>query len=254
MNFPFTTKRRGAKREQGRKWQLEVGGRAVPVTMKHHATAKRFILRFNKTRDGLIVTVPPGAREREAFLFAQRQHDWISARLESRPALVPFEHGAVIPVRGVHHLIAHCPARRGTAWTEDGDGDLPRLCVAGEETHLSRRVADWLKREARGELRTRCADYADKMGLKYSRVALRDQSSRWGSCSSSGTLSFSWRLILAPLHVLDYVAAHEVAHLKEMNHSPRFWKLVEDAMPEMERSRAWLREHGPGLHLYGPRR
>ena len=112
MNFPFTTKRRGAKRDQARQWQLEVGGRAVPVTMKHHATAKRFILRFNKTRDGLIVTVPPGAREREAFLFAQRQHDWISARLESRPALVPFEHGAVIPVRGDRHLIAHCP---GTA-------------------------------------------------------------------------------------------------------------------------------------------
>ena len=109
MNFPFTTKRRGVKRDHQRQWQLEVDGRAVPVVMKHHATAKRFILRFNKTRDGLIVTVPPGAREREAFLFAQRQHDWISARLESRPALVPFEHGAVIPVRGVRHLIAHCP-------------------------------------------------------------------------------------------------------------------------------------------------
>ena len=252
MNFPFRTNRRKAPRAE-RQWQLEVGGQVVPVAMKHHPTAKRFILRFNKTRDGIVVTVPPGAREREAFLFAQRQNDWIASRLESRPALVPFEDGAVIPVRGDRHQITHCPGRRGTAWIEDGDEGLPSLCVTGDEAHLARRVTDWLKREARGELRTRCAHYADKMGLRYSRVVLRDQSSRWGSCSSSGTLSFSWRLILAPIEVLDYVAAHEVAHLKEMNHSPRFWKLVEEAMPGMEQPRAWLKSHGAGLHLYGPR-
>ena len=253
MNLPFTTKRRGTAPKAERRWQLDVAGQAVPVTMKHHPTAKRFILRFNKTRDGIIVTVPPGAREREAFLFAQRQNDWIASRLDSRPAIVPFVHGAVIPVRGDHHQITHCPGRRGTAWTEVGGEGLPRICVTGDDSHLTRRITDWLKREARGELRTRCAHYAEKMGLKYSRVVLRDQSSRWGSCSSSGTLSFSWRLILAPIDVLDYVAAHEVAHLKEMNHSPRFWKLVEDAKPGMEHPRSWLKTHGAGLHLYGPR-
>lgn len=253
MTFPFTTRRRGTAPRAERQWQLDVGGQVVPVVMKHHPTAKRFILRFNKTRDGIVVTVPPGAREREAYLFAQRQHDWIASRLESRPAAVPFEPGAVIPVRGEPHQIVHCPGRRGTAWIEPGGDGPARLCVTGQEAHLARRVTDWLKREARGELRTRCSHYAGKMGLRYSRVVLRDQSSRWGSCSSSGTLSFSWRLILAPIHVLDYVAAHEVAHLKEMNHSPRFWKLVEDALPGMERSRAWLKTHGAELHLYGPR-
>ena len=253
MNFPFRSRPHRTMPERRHQWQLEIDGQTLPVTMKHHATARRFILRFNKTRDGLTVTLPPGADEREAFGFVKGQGAWISARLETRDPVVPFAHGALIPVRGDRHLIDHCPEQRGTAWVEDGADGPPRLCVAGDEAHLPRRVTDWLKREARAELRTRCACYADTMGLRYARVVLRDQSSRWGSCSSSGTLSFSWRLILAPIHVLDYVAAHEVAHLQEMNHSPRFWKLVDEAVPEMDRSRRWLKEHGPALHLYGPR-
>ena len=137
MNFPFKTNRRKAAPKTERRWQLEVSGQTVPVAMKHHPTAKRFILRFNKTRDGIVVTVPPGAREREAYLFAQRQHNWIASRLESRPALVPFEDGAVIPVRGEHHQITHCPGRRGTGWIEQSGDSLPRLCVTGDEAHLA---------------------------------------------------------------------------------------------------------------------
>lgn len=228
-----------------------IDGEEVPVTLRRNAKAKRIILRLNKTSDGITLTLPKRASEAEALRFAVSQEDWIAERLSARPKPVPFSDGAVIPLRGEKHRIEHLADRRGTVWIEDVAPDLPRLCVAGDEAHLERRIRDWLKRQARADLKERCAHYADVMGLKYKRVDLRDQTSRWGSCSSSGVLSFSWRLILAPAHVLDYVAAHEVAHLKEMNHSKRFWALVEDALPTMNVSRKWLKTHGAGLHVYG---
>lgn len=232
---------------------LVINGREVPVAIRRNARARRLILRLNKTADGVIVTVPESAAEADAVRFARTQAGWIEKRLASRPNIVAFEDGAIIPLRGVRHRISHCPGRRGTVWTEPQVDAPAVLYVAGDQEHLARRLRDWLKRQARAELKDRCAHYADVMGLSFRRVDLRDQTSRWGSCSSSAVLSFSWRLILAPPHVLDYVAAHEVAHLKEMNHSPRFWCLVEEAFPKMKESRRWLKQHGAGLHFYGPK-
>lgn len=252
MNFLFKPRRNPRSVEPSA--ALVIEGREVPVTLRRNARARRLILRLNKTSDAVIVTMPDGASEAEAMRFARTQSAWIEQRLAGRADAVAFEDGAIIPVRGEDHRIIHCPGRRGTVWVEPSVEDMAALCVAGDGDHLARRTRDWLKRQARGELKARCAYYADQMGLGYKRVDLRDQTSRWGSCSSSGVLSFSWRLILAPVHVLDYVAAHEVAHLKEMNHSPRFWKLVEDALPTMKTSRRWLKENGASLHLYGPNR
>lgn len=230
---------------------IDVAGTVLKVSFRRNAKARRLILRFDKSGDGLVVTLPPGTQERDGLAFAAKQAGWIARRLEKRPEPVPFTDGATVPVRGARHEIRHRPDRRGTVWVEGDGTGAPLICVAGEDAHLARRVRDWLKREARTELRARSAYYAQVMGLTYKRVDIRDQTSRWGSCSSSGVLSYSWRLILAPVHVLDYVAAHEVAHLKEMNHSARFWTLVEDALPTMQRSRKWLKEHGAGLHRYG---
>ena len=109
----------------------------------------------------------------------------------------------------------------------------------------------YLKREARRDLEAASRHYAKEIGARIKRVSVRDQSSRWGSCSSSGVLSYSWRLIFAPPHVLDYLAAHEVAHLKEMNHSARFWRLLDRLCPEMQRAKIWLDVHGTDLHRYG---
>jgi predicted metal-dependent hydrolase len=131
-------------------------------------------------------------------------------------------------------------------WTE---GET--LCVAGDTRHLARRVRDFLKREAKRDLEAASRRHALALGLAPRRVVVRDQTSRWGSCSSTGVLSYSWRLILAPPHVLDYLAAHEVAHLKEMNHSPRFWRLVDQLDPQWQRAKAWLDAHGTQLHRYG---
>jgi predicted metal-dependent hydrolase len=128
---------------------------------------------------------------------------------------------------------------------------LPRLYVAGEEEYAPRRLLDWLKRQAHLDLKAHVALHAKRLDLTPKRLFVRDQTTRWGSCSTSGALSFSWRLVLAPPFVLDYLAAHEVAHLGHMNHGPRFWGLVERTMPSHEDARSWLRKHGASLHRYG---
>lgn len=155
----------------------------------------------------------------------------------------------MLPLRDVPHRITHRVAR-GTVWTEESEAG-PLLCVAGDPVHLPRRVRDYLKREAKRELDAASRQYAAALGVKIARVSIRDQVSRWGSCTSAGVLSYSWRLILAPPQVLDYLAAHEVAHLVEMNHSRKFWRVVAGICPEWERARAWLNTHGTELHRYG---
>ena len=135
-------------------------------------------------------------------------------------------------------------------WTENGASG-PLICVTGERPHIARRVADFLKREARKDIEAAVARHAERLGVSPRRIALRDTASRWGSCSSTGRLNFSWRLILAPPEMLDYLAAHEVAHIVHMNHSPVFWKLTRRLFPETERAEAWLRRHGAGLHRFG---
>ncbi len=128
---------------------------------------------------------------------------------------------------------------------------MPILTVSGRLEHAPRRLRDWLVEQARADLDVCVGTHARKLGVKARSITLRDQTSRWGSCTAGGLLSFSWRLVLAPAHVLDYVAAHEVAHLVEMNHGPRFWKLVARSMPRLEEAKRWLRNHGPDLHRYG---
>jgi predicted metal-dependent hydrolase len=166
------------------------------------------------------------------------------------PAPAPFAHGTLVPLRGVDHQIVHRPGKRGTVWTEV-DGEERALCVAGEEAYVARRVRDFLKREAKSDLEAATRAAAARLGVRIKRVSIRDQSSRWGSCSTTGVLSYSWRLILAPPFVLDYLAAHEVAHLIEMNHSRRFWRLVERICPHVTSAKTWLDVHGTNLHRYG---
>jgi predicted metal-dependent hydrolase len=128
---------------------------------------------------------------------------------------------------------------------------LPRICVSGGEQHGPRRLADWLRTQAKTDLTQRAHYHAANLGCQPKRISVRDQSTRWGSCSTTGTISFSWRLIFAPNYVLDYVAAHEAAHLREMNHGPRFWRLVKNTMPDMQKARAWLKQNGAELHRFG---
>lgn len=240
---------RGSKSAQ----LLRVDGIHAPVELRTHPTARRLTLRVSRTRRAVFLTVPRNYDPREANRFLTRNLDWVLERLDGVPAAVPFEHGAVIPVRGVAHEIQFIgpQPRRPIVTLEAGAGRLPTLSVTGEPAHAPRRLLDWLTTEARRELDHRVTFHATTLGLRARRITLRDQKSRWGSCSSGGCLSFSWRLVLAPSFVLDYVAAHEVAHLAEMNHGPRFWKLVAKVCPGMEEAKFWLRRNGMDLHRYG---
>ncbi len=226
--------------------------RAVyPVRVRRHPQARRYTLRIQAATREVVLTMPPRGSLKEARAFAQKHGGWIAARLGRLPAAVPFAHGTVVPVRGLDHRVEHRPGARGTAWREVAADGTPLLCVAGAAPHIGRRVLDHLKREAKRDLDAASRRYAQRLGVAVRRVAIRDQASRWGSCSTTGVLSFSWRLILAPPFVLDYLAAHEVAHLVEMNHSPRFWRIVLAACSDTHRAKAWLDAHGVELHRYG---
>jgi predicted metal-dependent hydrolase len=221
------------------------------VRLRRHRQARRYTLRIDAPTREVVLTMPPRGSVREAKEFAQKHGGWIAARLKRLPEATPFAHGVEVPLRGEPHRIVHRRGERGTVWTEtDGSGQR-LLCVAGEPPHVDRRLSDFLKREAQRDLDAASRGYAAQIGVSIKRICVRDQSSRWGSCSNTGVLSFSWRLILAPPFVLDYLAAHEVSHLVELNHSPRFWRLVKRLYPQLERAKVWLDANGTDLHRYG---
>jgi predicted metal-dependent hydrolase len=224
----------------------------APVEVRRHPGARRLTLRVSRTRRAVIVTLPVQCDLNEAGYFLNRNIDWVRERLDSLPAPVPFCNGVFIPLRGEAHRLRFAGRCRDRApVTRHGIGEYPSLEIAGELEHAPRRLLDWLGKEARSDLDGRVAWHASNLGLTFRRIAVRDQASRWGSCSTTGVLSFSWRLILAPPDILDYVAAHEVAHLKEMNHGPRFWSLVRRTCPGMDEAKRWLQVYGMDLHRYG---
>jgi predicted metal-dependent hydrolase len=227
------------------------GSQIYSIRLRRHRRARRYTLRIHPSDREAILTIPPRGTIAEAKDFAQRHGGWIAARLGRLPKAAPFLPGTVVPLRGVPHRIVHRAGLRGTVWTETRDSGEKILCVAGAMEHSERRVHDYLKREARRDLQKAAQDYAEMLSVRVKRLSIRDQSSRWGSCTSAGSLSFSWRLILAPPMVLDYLAAHEVAHLVEMNHSPRFWRVVARICPSVERAKRWLDTYGNDLHRYG---
>lgn len=223
------------------------------VQIKRVASARRFTLRVRAATRDAVLTMPPRGSLSRAKIFVERHAAWIGARLERLPVPTPFGPGAAVPLRGVSHEIVHRPGARGTVWIEAGDetAAAPKLCVSGAPPFVGRRVQDFLVRQARADLVVAVTRHTATLGVKVRRMTMRDTSTRWGSCSSSGSLNFSWRLVMAPPHVLDYLAAHEVAHLVHMNHSDAFWALTERLMPDYRRAEAWLKAHGMGLMRFG---
>ena len=230
----------------------------APIEVRRHPGARRMTLRVSRTRRAVIVTLPVSCALDEANTFVNRNIEWVRERLGSVPTYEPFRDGGMLPLRGRMRRIAFCgtetPARGRAVVSESLAGAEPVLAVAGRHEHAARRLADWLSAEARRDLDAAVTIHAGRLGVAAKRIVVRDQSSRWGSCSTTGVLSFSWRLVMAPSHVLDYVAAHEAAHLCEMNHGPRFWALVRQTMPGMDDAKSWLRTWGSELHRYGPPR
>ncbi|MEX0589499.1 MAG: SprT family zinc-dependent metalloprotease [Xanthobacteraceae bacterium] len=250
LSLPFFL-RKSPKADDRRKLVVSCANEAFEVTVKRNPRARRYTLRVRERGREVVMTMPQRGSLREARNFAERNAAWIAARVKRIPEPVPFADGATIPLRGMPHRIAHRPNARGTVWSETGHDGTAFLCVAGGAAHVARRITDFLKREARRDLATATRRHATALGVAIERMGIRDTASRWGSCSADGALSYSWRLVLAPAFVLDYLAAHEVAHCRELNHSARFWRVVDQLAPDRRRAEAWLKAHGNSLHRYG---
>jgi predicted metal-dependent hydrolase len=219
------------------------GSPPVEVHLRRMARARRFLLRVSRVDGKVTLSMPLRAREAEAMAFVRGQEDWLRQTLTRMggAGLRPVGIGTILPVEGRVLTLVAAPGR---AIRVEGE----TLLVPGDPSTAGARVAAWLKVLARDRLAQASTRYAATVGRRYSTLTLRDTRSRWGSCSRDGRLMYSWRLIMAPPAVLDYVAAHEVAHLVQMNHSPAFWAVVQNLCPTWRAHRGWLRHEGGDLH------
>jgi hypothetical protein len=222
-------------------------GDTLPVTFVRNARARRASLRVDPANRRIVLTAPLRMARGTAVNFAEAQAGWIAARLGRLPERRPFVDGAEIPLFGVPHRVRHHPGARGTVWRENGE-----IHVAGRAEHLPRRLKDWLTAELREQLVPLVHAKAARAERPVKRITVRDTRSRWGSCGPDAAMSFSWRLVFAPPEVLDYLAAHEAAHLVHLNHGPRFWALARALCDgPIEGPQAWLKKNGETLLQYG---
>ncbi len=215
------------------------GSPAIEITLRRSARARRLSLRVSSLDGRVTLTLPRRTSAREALAFAADRRNWIERARAGLAAPVSVRAGAVLPIDGMPVRIEVAPTRR----TLLGDGVLrvpatrPAIAAAG-----------FLRARARDRMAALSDGHARTLGVGWSRLSLGDPRSRWGSCSSAGRLMYSWRLAMAPVEVQNYVAAHEVAHLVRMDHSPAFWAVVAGLVPDWRSHRDWLRQHGAALH------
>ncbi len=224
-------------------------GTSVPVRVHVDKRARGVSVRIDPTAREAVATAPAPRYALDAISFASERVEWIAERLGALPAPVLFKPGAYIPLRGVIHRLSH--SETGRAVRIDRSGLVPLLLVPGAREAFADRTRAFFRAAARNDFADRVAVHAETLKVSPRSITIKDTRSRWGSCSTDRRLNFSWRLVCAPPFALDYVAAHEVAHLKEMNHSARFWRQVERCVPNWKEARRWLEERGSALHAVG---
>jgi predicted metal-dependent hydrolase len=226
-----------------------IDGKRLPVKLIVNPRARHVSVRIDPTRRQAIATAPSKRYLKHAAQFAAERAGWIALELSRLPKGVALTPGSFVTFRGVEHELVMARGRGPVRIEQDL---IPRIVVSAPDPALFKsRLMRYFKEQAREELIDRVARHAVTLGVRPVKIQVKELRSRWGSCSVDGVLSFSWRLILAPPFVLDYLAAHEVAHLREMNHSRRFWALVQRCMAEFESGRDWLHQHGCALHAVG---
>jgi hypothetical protein len=223
--------------------RIEGLGLGAPVTVRVSPRARRVSLRVDAASRRVELVLPRRCAEKTALAFVAAHRGWIAARVAAMPPPRRLVDGASVPVFGRPHVIRHVSdpqhgSTTGPVTIADGE-----IRVRGDPAHLARRVRDHLIALAKRDFAARTRLLAARLDKSVARVGVRDPKSRWGSCSSRGAISYSWRLVFAPEAVIDYVVAHEVAHLVEMNHSPRFWRVVASLVADSATPRAWLRRH-----------
>ena len=222
-------------------------GDTLPITFVRSRRARRASLRVDAVDRRILLTAPLRMSRDTAMGFAAAQAGWIASRLKRLPPRRPFVDGAEFPLFGEPHRIRHRPDRRGTVWREGSE-----IHVAGQPEHLPRRLRDWLIDELRRHLVPLVHAKAERVGRSVRRITIRDNRSRWGSCGPDATMTFSWRLVFAPREVVDYLVAHEVAHLVHLNHGPRFWALARQLSDSpMDAADLWLKRNSDVLLQYG---
>lgn len=217
----------------------------VELAVRRSARARRLQLRSVPARGCIELVVPQRTSFAAALDFASSRSDWIaetSAALAPPRVILP---GATLPLLGIPHRLEHRPGARGAVWTETG-----AICVAGDARYFPRRLRDWLIARARVEIAPLVLEKTARLGRSGTRLSLKDTRTRWGSCSPGGTLSFNWRIVMAPPVALDYLVAHEVAHLREAHHRASFWRLADSLADDLPRGRQWLHAHGGELLSY----
>jgi predicted metal-dependent hydrolase len=225
---------------------LQLPSGLARVTWRRSARARRVSLRIDPATTTVIVTLPARASRSAGMALLMSHSDWVTDRLAALPEAVAFKDGALVPLGGVLHRIRHVPHRRGGTYILDQE-----LHVSGDVDFLERRVADFLRQEARRRLTALVAAKSTFIGVRPRRLTVRDTRSRWGSCAADKSLSLSWRLVMAPPFVQDYVVAHEVAHMRHMNHGRDFWALVDELTPHTKAAVPWLRVEGARLLRIG---
>ncbi|WP_262693665.1 M48 family metallopeptidase [Kordiimonas aquimaris] len=221
---------------------VNISGEQVPLSLRRNARAKRMILRVDRLSGDIKVTLPPRASQKAVRDFIAQHIGWIERERSKQNAALVIANGMLMPFMGAQSqlVFSGVPPRKISVENE-------QIVVGGPIDQAPARLERWLRAEAKRVLTTDARDYADQLGVTFQRISIGDMKTRWGSCSSKGTLKFSWRLVLAPEMVRRYVAAHEVAHLLEMNHSERFWQHVAKCMPDFASHRRWLKKEGSQL-------
>jgi predicted metal-dependent hydrolase len=216
------------------------------VEWRRSRRARRMSLRIDPAGGAVVVTLPMRATRKAGMALLMGHADWVADRLAKLPEAVTFADGASVPICGVPHRIRHAPHARGAAWILDDE-----LFVTGSPEFIARRVRDFLRKEALRRLGALTAAKSGLIGVAPKRLTVKDTKSRWGSCAPDKSLALSWRLVMAPAFVQDYVVAHEVAHLRHMNHGPKFWALVDELTPHTKAAIPWLRAEGARLLRIG---
>lgn len=224
---------------------LQVGEEMLPLVIRRHQRAKRICLRYNPTDHAISLTLPRHTRVSDGLIFLMQKSEWLVETLRDMPTKKQIKPGVVIPLLGKRVRIKNDPDLK-RKWVIRDDV----LYVSGERTEFAENVTEALRKIASQTLTSLANRYADRIGRKISRISVRDTRSRWGSCSSTARLSFSYRLIFAPKEVMEYVVAHEVAHLRHMNHSAAFWNCVESICPDYDAAKDWLKLHGKDLYRF----
>jgi predicted metal-dependent hydrolase len=228
--------------------EIVIDGTVYLVHLRGMSNARRMVMRLARDGGSFTMSVPLRQSRKRAVEFVETSREWMrKALIKSGPRQL-FTDGTEFPLRGETVRIAATGRARGLV---NFDAPSAVVHVPGAPEHLKRKLTDWLKKEAQRDFEKISTHYAAAMQVSFKKLVVRDQKSRWGSCTSDGTLSYSWRLILAPPYVLDYVCAHEVAHLREMNHSPRFWRLVLAHCKNARMAKQWLKKNGQSVHRFG---